>query len=108
MPARTRNCLSFVFMFRVPLTYTYNIRSVASRQDGVLPSDRPRSRGQNDAIAVLRSGRRTSQGERKNMNGEAVSSFIQLLSRFDPPWVLVIVAVAILCYRASDIVKAFR
>jgi hypothetical protein len=42
------------------------------------------------------------------MNAEAANSFIQLLSRFDPPWVLVIVAVAILCYRAPDIVKAFR
>jgi hypothetical protein len=52
-------------------------------------------------------GART-KGERENMNGEAVSSFIQFLGRFDPPWVLVIVAVAILCYRAPDIVKAFR
>jgi hypothetical protein len=31
------------------------------------------------------------------MNAEAVGQF---LSRFDPPWVLVILAVAILCYRA--------
>jgi hypothetical protein len=42
------------------------------------------------------------------MNAEALSSFIQFLSRFDPPWVLIILAVAILCYRAPDIVKAFR
>ena len=42
------------------------------------------------------------------MNAEAGSSFIHLLNRFDPPWVLVILAVAILCYRAPDIVKAFR
>jgi len=42
------------------------------------------------------------------MNAEAASSFIQLLNRFDPPWVLVILAVAILCYRAPDIVKASR
>jgi hypothetical protein len=42
------------------------------------------------------------------MNAEAVNSFIQFLSRFDPPWVLLILAVAILCYRAPDIVKAFR
>jgi hypothetical protein len=42
------------------------------------------------------------------MNAEAASSFIQFLSRFDPPWVLAILAVAILCYRAPDIVKAFR
>jgi hypothetical protein len=37
-----------------------------------------------------------------------VSSFIQFLSRFDPPWVLVILADVILCYGAQDIVKAFR
>ncbi len=42
------------------------------------------------------------------MNAEVASSFIQFLNRFDPPWVLVILAVAILCYRAPDIVKAFR
>jgi hypothetical protein len=42
------------------------------------------------------------------MNQEAVSSFLQFLNRFDPPWVLLILAVAILCYRAPDIVKAFR
>jgi len=42
------------------------------------------------------------------MNAEAANSFIQLLDRFDAPWVLVILAVAILCYRAPEIVKAFR
>jgi hypothetical protein len=42
------------------------------------------------------------------MSAEAVSTFIQFLSRFDPPWVVTIIAVAILCYRAPDIVKAFR
>jgi len=42
------------------------------------------------------------------MNAETVSGFIQFLDRFGPPWVLVILAVAILCYRAPDIVKAFR
>jgi hypothetical protein len=42
------------------------------------------------------------------MNAEAARSFFQLLDRFDPPWVLVILAVAILCYRTPEIVKAFR
>jgi hypothetical protein len=42
------------------------------------------------------------------MNAQAASGFIELLSRFDPPWVAVILAVAILCYRAPDIVRAFR
>jgi hypothetical protein len=42
------------------------------------------------------------------MTADSVNSFIQLLSKFDPPWVVVILAVAILCYRAPDIVKAFR
>jgi hypothetical protein len=42
------------------------------------------------------------------MNGELASNFIQFLGRFDPPWVLAIIAVAILCYRAPDIVRAFR
>jgi len=42
------------------------------------------------------------------MNAEAANSFIQLLGQFDPPWVLLILAVAILCYRAPDIVRAFR
>jgi hypothetical protein len=36
------------------------------------------------------------------MNAEAARSFFQLLDRFDPPWVLVILAVAILCYRARN------
>jgi hypothetical protein len=42
------------------------------------------------------------------MNAEAANSLIQLLDRFDAPWALVILAVAILCYRAPDIVKALR
>lgn len=42
------------------------------------------------------------------MNAEAISGLIQLLNKFDPPWVLAILAVAILCYRAPDIVRAFR
>jgi|HubBroStandDraft_1064217.scaffolds.fasta_scaffold44303_1 hypothetical protein len=44
----------------------------------------------------------------KTVNAEAVSNLIQFLDRFDPPWVLMILAVAILCYRAPDIVRAFR
>ena len=42
------------------------------------------------------------------MNAGAIDDFLRFLDRFDPPWVLVILAVAILCYRAPDIVKAFR
>jgi hypothetical protein len=42
------------------------------------------------------------------MTADSVNSFIQFLSKFDPPWVVVILAVTILCYRAPDIVKAFR
>jgi hypothetical protein len=42
------------------------------------------------------------------MSPEVIGGFIQLLSQFDPPWVLLILAAAILCYRAPDIVKAFR
>lgn len=42
------------------------------------------------------------------MSAEMAGSFFHFLNRFDPPWVLAILAVAILCYRAPDIVKAFR
>jgi hypothetical protein len=42
------------------------------------------------------------------MTGEFWISLVQMLSKFDPAWVLLILAVAILCYRAPDIVKALR
>lgn len=42
------------------------------------------------------------------MNSEAALEFMKLLGRFDPPWIIAILAVTILCYRAPDIVRAFR
>ena len=42
------------------------------------------------------------------MNSEAAVELVKLLGRFDPPWVIAILAVAILCYRAPDIVRAFK
>jgi hypothetical protein len=42
------------------------------------------------------------------MSTEAMTEFIKFLGRFDPPWVIAILAIAILCYRAPDIVRAFK
>jgi hypothetical protein len=55
-----------------------------------------------------RIARDLTNAEGKLMGPEAVGDFVQLLARFDPPWVLLILAVAILCYRAPEIVRAFR
>ncbi len=42
------------------------------------------------------------------MNGDTITAFIQLLSKFDPPWVALIIAVTILCFKSPEIIKALR
>jgi hypothetical protein len=42
------------------------------------------------------------------MTQDAIPALAQLLAKFEPPWVAIILAVVILCYRLPDIVRAFR
>jgi hypothetical protein len=42
------------------------------------------------------------------MSQDTMNGLIQLLGKYDPLWVAIILAVVILCYKSPEIIKAFR